>query len=225
MKKLLMVLLAVMLAACTASTNKESVEPPAEEEIRKLPDKEIPDSSLMSESPLSPLNIDNYLFIDDVLYIDTRSPQQFNEEGHVAGFTNIPFYESIATYNDNPESLFEMKKVKGDDGKTNILLGDVGSFFPRYKESEELLEYTFPRDKQIVFIATAGVESCYLINLLKQYGYDASLLYNAGSFTNSLGPNVAYKELDDVKYYVEPIAIYKVASSFDWGELTAIERQ
>ena len=221
MKKLIILFMSVFLVSCSSPVeNKEEI---VEEEIKTLPLKEIVDSPLMSESPLSPLNIDEYLFLDDVVYIDTRSPQQYVEEGHIAGFTNIPFYEAIAHYADSPYALFKMVKVKDENGKVTAQLGDVGSYIPLYEESEELLYETFPRNKQIVFIATAGVESCYLINLLKQYGYDPALLYNAGSFSNSLGPNIAYKEYENAKYMVKPIAPYQLTWNIKWGELTPIE--
>lgn len=221
-KKLIKILIVVfMLFSCNQTTNNQINN----EEIKKeLPKKEKADSPLMSESPLNPLNIDDYLFIEDVLYIDTRSPKQFINEGHIAGFTNIPFYESIAHYIDSDQVLFKMVKVKDDQGNTTVLLGDVGSYVPLYEESEELLNATFPKDKQIVFIATAGVESAYLINLLIQYGYDASLLYNCGSFTNSLANNVAYLDYLKAKYLVKPIAVYDVNVDYNWGELTPIEK-
>ena len=216
-KKVLLIILCLIICACESKPQNQEVITE-----RKLPKKEIPESSLMSESPLNPLNIDDYLFIEDVLYIDTRSPQQFITEGHIAGFTNIPFYESIAHYIDSDNILFKMEKVKDAEGNTTILLGDVGSYRPLYEESEDLLYQTFPKDKQIVFIATAGVESAYLINLLIQYGYNPELLYNCGSFTNSLAKNVAYLDYLKAKYLVKPIGIYNVEVKYDWGQLTPI---
>ena len=216
MKKLLIILL-LLLTACT------KVEPIDEEVVRELPKKPIPESSLMSDSPIGAYNIDEYLFIDDVIYIDTRSPEQFLVNGHIAGFINIPFYEAIAAFEKKDNVLFTTKKIRDDDGKIVANIGEPGSFFPNYEESEEYLYHTFPKDKKLVIIATAGVESSYLINLLKQYGYDASLLYNAGSMENSLGKNVAYFDLDDPKYVVEGIDSYRTIITYDWGELTPIE--
>ena len=220
MKKILIILLCFLIFGCNNINNEINQE---EEKIIKLPEKEIADSSLMSESPLSALNIDDYLFLEDVIYIDTRSSKQFVSEGYIAGFINIPFYEAIASYADEGNILFSMKKFRDESGNVSVYLGDVGSFIPLYEESIDLLYATFPRDKQIVFIASAGVESAYLINLLKQYGYDASLLYNCGAFTNSLAENVAYLDYLQAKYLVKPIAQYDVNVIYDWGELTPIE--
>ena len=63
-----------------------------------LPEKSNPQSALMSDSPISPTNLDDYLFLDDVLYFDLRSPAQLAEEGSVAGFVNIPFYGVLVDY-------------------------------------------------------------------------------------------------------------------------------
>lgn len=220
MKKVLIIFLAILLFGCSNTNNETNKE---EEKITKLPVKQIPESSLMSESPLSALNIDDYLFLEDVIYVDTRSSKQFVSEGYIAGFINIPFYEAIASYADDPNVLFSMHKIRDEAGNVSVYLGDEGSFKPLYEESVDLLYATFPKDKQIVFIASAGVESAYLINLLKQYGYDASLLYNCGAFTNSLAANVAYLDYLQAKYLVKPIAQYDVNVTYDWGELTPIE--
>lgn len=216
MRKILLILLSFILCSCTnVQVNEETKQ-------ITLPIKQDPSSTLMSESPLSSLNIDEYLFLKDVLYVDTRSPQMFYQEGHIAGFVNIPYYEGICCHEKEDGILFTMDKVMNDDG-TFIPMGNTGSFKPNYEESIQILYNTFPKDKQIVFIASAGVESCYLMNLLIQYGYDASLLYNAGAVSNTLGKNIAYKDLEDKKYFVGPIDTFSVNSHIDWGELTPKE--
>lgn len=215
MKKLLTILLALSLCACESVKEEET-------KITSLPIKNDPNSTMMSESPLSASNIDDYLFLDDVMYVDTRSPQMFLLEGHIAGFINIPYYEGICCHEIEDGILFNMDKIKNEDGSF-IPMGNVGSFKPNYKESVDLLKATFPKNKQIVFIASAGVESCYLMNLLIQYGYDASLLYNAGAVTNTLGKNVAYKDLENKKHFVAPVESFSVNNHINWGELTPIE--
>lgn len=216
MKKVLIVLFVILLSACSTPQTEEKIE------IKILPTKEDSSSTLMSESPLSALNIDEYLFLENVVYVDTRSPQMFLEEGHIAGFVNIPYYEGICCHEKEDGILFTMDKIKNDDG-TFIPMGNTGSFKPNYEESIQILYDTFPKDKQIVFIASAGVESCYLMNLLIQYGYDASLLYNAGAVSNTLGKNVAYKDLENKKHWVEPIDTFSINNHINWGELTPIE--
>ena len=187
--------------------------------ITSLPEKEIPDSPLANESPLSADNIDDYLFLEDVLYIDLRSFSQQQSEGSIAGFKVIPFYEVIVWWEKQDNVLFTMSKPNDN---YDSYLGDVGSFIPNYEESIHILENIFPRDKQIVFISTAGVEAAYMINLLTQYGYDASLLYNAGTFTNGIGNTTAYMNKEDHKYYIKGDSSYELEVTFNWGELTPI---
>ena len=215
MKKTLTILLILGLCACSKS-------PPEVKEVL-LPEKPVPESSLMSDSPIGAYNIDEYLFLDDVMYIDTRSPEQFLVNGHIAGFINIPFYEAIAAFEKKDNVLFVTKKIRDEEGKVIANIGEPGSYFPNYKESEQYLYHTFPKDKKLVITATAGVESSYLINLLIQYGYDASLLYNAGAMENSLAKNIAYLDLENPKYLVEGIDSYRPRITYDWGELTPVE--
>lgn len=217
MKKTIIVLLMLLLSGCSNSKKENETTV-----LTDLPKKADPSSTLMSESPLSASNIDDYLFLKDVMYVDTRSPQMFLYEGHIAGFVNIPYYEGICCHQIEDGILFNMDKITNDDGSF-IPMGNVGSFKPNYKESIQILYDTFPKDKKIVFMASGGVESCYLMNLLIQYGYDGSLLYNAGAITNSLGKNIAYIDIDDPKHFVEPIESFTVKNRIGWGELTPIE--
>ena len=217
MKKVLIVMLVVLLTACSSNSNNN------EEEIKELPQKDISESSLMSDSPISASNIDEYLFLDDVMYVDTRSSDQFSVNGHIAGFVNIPFYEVIANFEEKDNVLFHIEKIRDENNNLIANVGDVGSFIPNYEESIEYLKDIFPVNKQIVFIATAGVESSYLINLLIQYGYDPANLYNAGSMENSLGKNMAYLDLENTKYLVKGIDAYHMNITYNWETLTKIE--
>lgn len=227
MKKLILIIALVLFSAC--STKKEEVievtpKPtpvPTPEVITSLPEKPIPDSALASDSPLTADNIDDYLFLKDVLYIDLRSFEQQLSEGSIAGFRVIPFYDVIVWWENKDNVLFTM--AKPEDPEFDSYLGDSGSFSPNYVESEDILEALFPRDKQIVFMSTAGVEAAYMINLLKQYDYDASLLYNAGTFTNAIGETNAYMNLEDHKHYIDGTNVYALDVKFNWGELTSLE--
>lgn len=222
MKKALLVFAAFTLCACSSSNSSsasESTAAPSVTSAVSLPEKEIPDSSLASESPVTPLNIDEYMFLEDVQYVDLRSSQQIVSEGFIAGFENIPFYEMLVSWQPVDNILFTMQKSK--DSSTYI--GSVGSFFPHYEESEEILSSLFSHEKKIVFFSTAGVESAYMINLLIQYDYDPSLLYNAGSFTNSVGSNISYKDNKAHKYYTEGTNIYTIQTQYSWENLTVIQ--
>ena len=61
-----------------------------------------------------------------------------------------------------------------------------------------------------------------MINLLIQYGYDPSLLYNAGSFTSSVGSNISYRDYSEHKYYTEGTNAYIIKCSYSFDDLTII---
>lgn len=203
---------AILYSLASCAKNKTVSAP----DIRALPAKPKPESMLMSESPIKPDNIDNYLFIENTVYIDLRSPEAFYKEGHIAGFTNIPFYGYIADFPNSDKALFSLTRKGG------LYLGDTGSFEANYKEAADILNDIFPKHKAIVAISTAGVESCYFLNLLVQSGYNPEKLYNAGSFTTGMGSDPAYRMLPDVKYLVDGIELYDTAINYSFQNLTKI---
>ena len=226
MKKLILSILSILiLFGCTSKTDfTEKVPEPTETlepEVLSIPVKEIPESTLMSESPITPKNLDDYLFREDCIYLDTRYPYQFYQEGFVAGFINLPFYEYIADFNKDTEALFSMTKTTLEDG-TVIRPGNPGSFKANYEESEDLIKDLIPKDKNILVIATAGVESCYFLNLLIQLGYDSSKLYNVGSFTTGMGDDIAYRYYNEAKYLVPSMELYETTITYNWNNLTPV---
>ena len=222
MKKVLILLLVLCLCGCNAQKNIDEPTNNETPKVIELPVKENPNSTIMSESPITPLNIDNYMFREDCVYLDTRSPEQFYMEGSIAGFINLPFYEYVADFNVNVEALFTIKKIK--NGDEIIYPGDPGSFVANYEESEDLIKDLIPMDKNLLIIATAGVESCYLMNLLIQLGYDPAHMYNVGSFTTGMGSDVAYRSYSEAKYLVQPFELYDTKITYDWTSLTPIKK-
>lgn len=219
MRRISQVILAILLSglALTACQAK----PVVEEDVEiMIPIKN--ESVKIQDSPILSSNLDDYLFRKDVFYIDTRELNQIIEEGTIAGFVAYPFYELIANLIDG-ETLFKMTKVFDDNNKLLIELGGVGSYVPRYKESEYLLKALFPKDKTIFIISTAGVEATYLGNLLIQYGYDPLRIYNVGNFSNDLGSAVAYRNNKNAKYFVPGTNVYTLDYTFDLGELTPLD--
>ncbi|MCR5230846.1 MAG: hypothetical protein K6D03_12045 [Solobacterium sp.] len=229
MKKTVLAAVLLFLSACSAQpqpvadhTASAEPEPSAEPAavITALPEKTVPESALSEDSVLSAENIDNYLFLQNVMYIDLRTFEQVASEGSIAGFTVIPFYGVISDWSFKDNVLFTMSIRNNPEA---AYPGDVGTYSPNYEESEDILHEVFPEDKQIVFMSTAGVEAAYMINLLKQYGYDPSLLYNAGTFTNGIGNVTAYRDYPMHRYYTEGTDAYSVTASFSWGELHEIK--
>lgn len=202
MKKTIIILISLLLIAC--STNTPTVS--NENNIKEIPVKSDINSNLASTSYITPKNIDDYLFRTDCFYIDLRDPNLFLSEGHIAGFINIPFYGYITDFIENDNILFSMNKIKENDKV--IHLGDNGSFKPIYEESIDLIYDIIPKDKYILAISTAGVESAYFLNLLQQIGYDPAKLINVGSFTNGMGEDIAYSSYSEAKYLVSKTELY-----------------
>lgn len=210
----LVLMIGLILSACQIE--------PVIDEVLEIPIPIKNESVKILDSPISSVNLDDYLFRQDVFYVDTRELNQALEEGTVAGFVNYPFYELIASLNDG-ETLFRMTKVLDTDNKLLIELGGVGSFIPRFEESEYLLKALFPKNEYIFITSTAGVEATYLANLLIQYDYDSLKIYNVGNFSNDLGTLVAYRNNKNAKYLVPGTNVFTMDYTFDLGELTPIE--
>ena len=168
----------------------------------------------MSDSPVRPDTIDELLFRKDCVYIDVRAPDAFYKEGHIAGFINLPFYDYIAGFPGNKKALFQMTRQGG------AYLGDAGTFVPNYEESAGVLCDMLDRTKYIIAISTAGVESCYFLNLLMQLGYEPERLYNAGSFTNGMGNDIAYRTYEHARYLVSGMELYNTGIRFEPDGLT-----
>lgn len=211
---LLILLILFLLMGCTpAVIDEDPMNTP-------LPAKNVANSTLMSESPINVSNLDDYLFRNDTYYVDTREINQWLEEGHVAGFVNIPFYQAIANVKTSTDVLYSFDRVRDTSGNVTVTLGEPGSFSENYNQSQFILNAIFPKNKNIVFLSTAGVEASYLIALLIQTGYDGNKLYNAGPFSNTVGSNIAYRDYKDAKYLVEGNNAYTLDYKIDFGELT-----
>jgi hypothetical protein len=72
MKKLILTILIMCCCACSAPQDHTEVkEPePTPEVSLNLPVKEIAESTKMSESPITPKNLDEYMFRDDCVYLE-----------------------------------------------------------------------------------------------------------------------------------------------------------
>ena len=195
MKKIFLLLAAVVFTACSNINTGD---------YKYIPEKLYTNGVNIEASSVTTRNIDNYLFRDDVVYVDLRPYSEIAREGHIAGFSFFPYYDFIATMegskdsNGNPKDdrLFKMKNERGQ-------LGQIGNFAPNYVESEQVLNELFPKDKYIFAITISNNECMYFLNLLIQHGYDASKLYNIGGFSIGTGfNNIAYTSIDNPKYLV-----------------------
>lgn len=202
MKKILVVIMILFFAVGCSKNNN-------------IPKKQNAVDNSAINSPINSTNLDEYMNRDDVQYIDLRSSRMVLEEGYVAGFSFVPFYNIIASFS-GEGTLYKMEKV----GENKA--GAVGGFVALYEESDNIIKSLFDENKYIFLISQGGSESAYVINLLLQLGYDGNLLYNVGGVSNSEGPT-PYKDVEGNKYYVEGHSGFNPSVSYDFvSDLTPI---
>ncbi len=142
--------------------------------------------------------IDNYLERPDVVYRDVRMLEdtatwenkggERNLTGFVKGFEVVPY----AYLTEFPQEYIDQKKSENVTGlykgKTLFRLED-GKYIPNYKESMEILEYLFPKDKIIFLMCGAGGYANFTKQMLGSLGWDTSKIYNVGGYWNYNGNN------------------------------------
>ena len=145
--------------------------------------------------------IDDYLGRDDSVYRDMRmlkDPGDYEAiggdsylSGFVKGFEVVP-YPYLVNVSGLPEEV-------GDTytGKTLFTEKD-GEYTANYKESMDILEYLFPKDKNIFLMCGGGGYAGMAKNLLVALGWDADKIYNVGGYWYYDGDNNV--EVKNTKY-------------------------
>ena len=167
--------------------------------------------------------IDQYLNRSDAVYRDLRmleDPGNYEAiggdaylSGFVDGFEVIPY-----PYIVNVEGLPE---VVGDTYKGKTLFTQKnGEYKANYKESVDMLEALFPKDKKIFLMCGGGGYSGMMKNMLVALGWDGSKIYDVGGYWYYEGKNdvKVKRELDDgtVVYDFYKVPYHKI----DFAELT-----
>lgn len=149
--------------------------------------------------------IDNYLGRPDVVYRDVRMLEdsatwenkggERDLTGFVDGFEVIPY----AYLTEFPKEYVDQKKSENITGlykgKTLFRLED-GKYVANYKESMEILEYIFPKDKIIFIMCGAGGYANFTKQMLVSLGWDKSKIYNVGGYWNYEGKNAISTKID-----------------------------
>ena len=149
--------------------------------------------------------IDNYLNRSDSVYRDMRmlkDPGNYEAiggdsylSGFIKGFEVVP-YPLLTEVKGLPEAVGDSYK-----GKTLFKEKD-GKYIPNYKESLEILEYYFPKDKNIFLICGGGGYAGMTKNLLVSLGWDENKIYNVGGYWYYNGNNnVEVKNNDSYDFY------------------------
>ena len=138
-------------------------------------------------------NIDKYLNRKDSVYRDMRMlKDEANYEkiggdsylsGFVSGFEVIPF-PYIVNVTGLPAEVGNTYS-----GKTLYTKKENGKYIANYKESQEILEYYFPKDKYIFLMCGGGGYAGMMKNMLVDLGWDEDMIYNVGGYWFYKGKN------------------------------------
>ncbi len=169
--------------------------------------------------------IDSYLGRSDAVYRDLRmlkDPGNYEAiggdsylSGFVSGFSVVPF-PYIVNVSGLPEAVGSTYT-----GKT-LFTEENGEYKANYKESMEILEGLFPKDKIIFLMCGGGGYSGMMKNMLVALGWDESKIYDVGGYWYYEGENmveVKRENSDGTTVY----DFYKVPlHEIDFAELTEI---
>ena len=136
--------------------------------------------------------LDEYLGREDVVYRDMRmlkDPGNYEAiggdaylSGFVRGFEVVP-YPYLVNVTGLPEEV-----GKTYEGET-LFTEKNGKYTANYAESLEILEYLFPKDKNIFLMCGGGGYAGMTKNLLISLGWDKDKIYNVGGFWYYKGKN------------------------------------
>ena len=145
--------------------------------------------------------IDDYLGRDDSVYRDMRmlkDPGNYEAiggdsylSGFVKGFEVVP-YPYLVNVSGLPEEVGDKKKKK------TLFTEKDGEYTANYEESMDILEYLFPKDKNIFLMCGGGGYAGMTKNLLVALGWDADKIYNVGGYWYYDGDNNV--EVKNTKY-------------------------
>lgn len=137
--------------------------------------------------------IDDYLNRDDSVYRDMRmlkDPGNYEAingdsylSGFVKGFEIVPL-PYLAPVTGLPEAVGDTYK-----GKTLFSVDENGKYVANYEESLEILEYLFPKDKNIFLMCGGGGYAGMTKNMLVSLGWDENKIYNVGGYWFYNGKN------------------------------------
>ena len=170
--------------------------------------------------------IDNYLNRSDSVYRDMRmlkDPGNYEAiggdsylSGFIKGFEVVPC-PYIVNVTGLPEEV-----GKTYEGKTLFTLKD-GKYIANYNESLSILEYLFPKDKNIFLMCGAGGYAGSTKEMLVALGWDENKIYNIGGYWYYNGNNnVEVKRTTNNKTYYD---FYKINyHNIDFTNLTKVSK-
>ena len=200
------------------------------EENNSLPKPEVTDGirgeQFGIDKNINEETIDNYLGREDTVYRDMRmlkDPGNYEAiggdsylSGFVKGFEVVPF-PYLVNVTGLPEEV-------GDTytGKTLFTYTEKDGYKANYEESMDILEYYFPKDKNIFLMCGGGGYAGMTKTMLIALGWNKDNIYNVGGYWFYTGKNnVMVKRTVDKKDVYD---FWKVTvHDFDFDELTRIK--
>ena len=170
--------------------------------------------------------IDIYLNRPDTVYRDMRmlkDPGNYEAiggdsylSGFIKGFEVVP-YPYLVNVTSLPEEV-----GKTYEGNTLFTLKD-GKYIANYNESLSILEYLFPKDKNIFLMCGAGGYAGSTKEMLVALGWDENKIYNIGGYWYYNGNNnVEVKRTTNNKTYYD---FYKINyHNIDFTNLTKVSK-
>ena len=143
-------------------------------------------------SAIDSTNFLDYAHRDDILYIDVRDFGDYAKK-HLKNFEVIPYFALV----------FDAEA--GTEGKPQLFSGTVKEPVATYKESVELLEVFFPKDKTIFLMCQSGGRVTQLMNLLEVNGWDMNKIYNIGGMGQYTGDEYKDYTTDSAEISIEAI--------------------
>ena len=191
--------------------------------LKPLPAPELSDGQrgeLGIDKNINEENIDEYLNRNDSVYYDMRmleDPAAYEAiggdkylSGFVNGFEVIP-YPYLATVKGLPEAVGQ-----GYSGNTLFTVADDGSYIANYKESDQILNDLFPKDKNIFLMCGGGGYAGMTKNLLVSKGWDPNKIYVVGGYWFYDGDNNVKVKEDDGTYSFWKVPYHNI----DFNSLT-----
>ncbi len=225
LKLILMLVLCITICACT--NNQEEKK----EGLENLPKPEVAGGirgeQFGIDKNIDEATIDNYLNRTDSVYIDMRmlkDPGNYEAiggdsylSGFVKGFEVVP-YPYLVNVTGLPEEV-----GKTYTGKTLFKVDDEGKYTANYEESMDILEYYFPKDKNIFLMCGGGGYAGMTKNMLIALGWDKDKIYNVGGYWYYEGKNkVEVKRVNNSGKTVYDF--WKVTyHEIDFSELTEVK--
>lgn len=161
--------------------------------------------------------IDKYLNRDDAVYRDMRmliDPGDYAAIGgdsYLSGFIKgfevvpLPYLVNVTGLPDAVGNTYT--------GKTLFTLNSEGKYVANYKESMNILEYLFPKDKTIFLMCGGGGYAGMTKNMLVALGWDTNKIYNIGGYWYYNGENnviVKNETYGDISYDFWKVAYHDI---------------